>query len=199
MCAMKDEILIDESCQEKVSETSIHDLLLYELTTMNETFVTERALSSKQLLETTKLVKQVNEQINQLKTLAPEVQQYLNRSINAAASHVASIISKQSAEAATKGAESIVRKLEIATTNAQIALQQYRQGLVKSQWKVIGVAATTTIATCFLVFWLLTPKPVLPLTYTQIVSLSNGMAMSRIWPQLSAKEKAHWNELAKKR
>lgn len=52
MCAMKDEILIDESYQEEVSETSVHDLLLYELTTMNETFVTERALSSKQLLET---------------------------------------------------------------------------------------------------------------------------------------------------
>ena len=199
MCAMKDEILIDESYQEEVSETSVHDLLLYELTTMNETFVTERALSSKQLLETTKLVKQVNEQINQLKTLAPEVHQYLNRSINASASSVTAIISKQSAQAATKGAEDIVRKLEIATTNAQNALQQYRQGLVKSQWKVIGVAAATTITTSLLITWLLMPRATLPLTDLQIHYLNSGVALGKIWPQLSHKEKEHWNELSKHR
>ncbi len=199
MCAMKDEILIDESCQEKVNESSSHDLLLYELTIMNETFVTERALSSKQLLETTKLVKQVNEQINQLKTLAPEVHQYLNRSVNAAASSVAAIISKQSAEAATKGAEDIVRKLENATTEARNVLRHYHSNLIASQWKVIGVSAMTTIATCCFIFLFLTPKPTLPLTYNQINYLSDGITMSRIWPQLSAKDKAHWNELAKKR
>ena len=71
-------------------------------------------------------MKQVNEQINQLKTLAPEVHQYLNRSVNAAASSVAAIISKQSAEAATKGAEDVIRKLEQATDNAQHALRHYQ-------------------------------------------------------------------------
>jgi ElaB/YqjD/DUF883 family membrane-anchored ribosome-binding protein len=196
---MQDEMLIEENYNKKASEAGLTDLLLYELTTMNETFVTERALSSKQLLETTKLVKQVNEQINQLKTLAPEVHQYLNRSVNAAASSVAAIISKQSAEAATKGAEDVIRKLEQATENAQHALRHYQRHMVTSQWKMIGVAAAITIATCCLVFWFLTPKPAVPLTGAQINYLIDGITMSRIWPQLSAKEKEHWNELAKKR
>ena len=196
---MQDEMLIEENHGKKASEAGLTDLLLYELTTMNETLVTERALSSKQLLETTKLVKQVNEQINQLKTLAPEVHQYLNRSVNAAASSVAAIISKQSAEAATKGAEDVIRKLEQATDNAQHALRHYQRHMITSQWKVIGVAAATTIVTCCLVFWFLTPKPAVPLTGAQINYLIDGITMSRIWPQLSAKEKEHWNELAKKR
>ena len=196
---MQDEILIEENYDKKASETSLTDLLLYELTTMNETFVTERALSSKQLLETTKLVKQVNEQINQLKTLAPEVQKHLSRSVIEAASSVAAIISKKSAEAATKGAEDIIHKLEQATADAQHALRHYQRHMITSQWKVIGVAALTTIATCCLVFWFLTPKPAVPLTGAQINYLIDGITMSRIWPQLSAKEKEHWNELAKKR
>ena len=199
MCAMNDEILVDERVQEDVNESSSHDLLLYELTIMNETFVTERALSSKQLLETTKLVKQVNEQINQLKTLAPEVQQHLNRSVIAATSSVAAIISKQSSEAATKGTENIVRKLEIATSNAQNALTQYHNGLVKSQWKVIGVAFMTTVATSLLITWLLMPRATLPLTDLQIHYLNTGVALGKIWPQLSTKEKEHWSELSKHR
>lgn len=196
---MQDDILIEESSDKKASEAGLTDLLLYELTIMNETFVTERALSSKQLLETTKLVKDVREQINQLKTLAPDVHQYINRSVNAAASSVAAIISKQSAEAATKGAEDIVRKLERATAEARNVLQHYHSDLIASQWKVIGVAALTTIAACCFIFLFLTPKPTLPLTYNQINYLSDGITMSRIWPQLSAKEKEHWNVLAKKR
>ena len=196
---MNDEQVIEEGIKHNMIDTSVHDLLLYELTTMNETFVTERAFSSKQLLETTKLVKQVNEQINQLKTLAPEVQKQLNRSVTDAASSVAAIISKKSAEAATKGAEDIVYKLEQATADAQHALRHYQRHIITSQWKVIGIAALTTIATCCLVFWFLTPKPTVPLTGTQINYLLDGITMTRIWPQLSAKEKEHWNELAKKR
>jgi hypothetical protein len=42
---MQDEMLIEENHDKKASEAGLTDLLLYELTTMNETFVTERALS----------------------------------------------------------------------------------------------------------------------------------------------------------
>ena len=179
---------------------SPESLILYELGVMNETFITERAFSSKQLLEITKLSKQINEQTEQLKTLAPEVHQALFNSINQAALSVSSIIAKRTMDAATKSTEDITNKLERVANEAQNSLKCYHRELVKAHRKAFAFAAVLTLASSLLMVWLFIPKPkvVSPLTQRQLSYLYDGMTMERVWPNLTEKEKVHWKELMRR-
>lgn len=193
--------LLEASVLQKPETPSPEALILYELSMMNETFVTERALSSKQLLEVTKLSKQINEQLEQLKTLAPEVHKALFNSVNKAAASVASIIAKQTTDAAIKSTVDITHKLERMTQDADNTFKYYQAEVRRSRWKAFAFAAVLTLSSSLLTVWLVLPKPksFLPLTQHQIHYLVNGMILERIWPKLSEKEKVRWNQLMKRR
>jgi len=123
------------------------------------------------------------------------VRQQIVRTIQQAMANTVKTVSEEIAKEATRTVEYTVRQLQMSVDSAQRTLQGYQREVITTQWKVVGVSIFTTIVSCVLIFWLLLPKPTLPLTNEQVHHLASGMALDRIWPKLSKKEQNHFIEL----
>lgn len=94
-------------------------------------------------------------------------------------------------QAAKEEAQHSVDEIQFAAQEARRVLASYQTQVLGSHWKLILTTVFTTITTCFLIVWLLIPRPTLPLTKIQLKELSVGQALHTLWPKLSKKEQDH--------
>lgn len=195
---MHDEQLTQEitkSATQKIQEESFR-ALLYQFMELYERWEADREIITKQGADIAQLVSVFTEQVQRFQELEPQVKKQIIASIQNSTTKAVEIISERIGQEATREVEDITRKLKDEVWQAQRLLNDYQQEVINSQWKTILIAACTTVATCFLVVWLLMPKATLPLTTKQIDDLNNGQIIRLIWPTLSKEEKEHLNKLA---
>lgn len=169
--------------------------ILYQFIKLHDRWAEERQTAAKQGADMAELLTQFTEQVKGFKELEPHVRKQIAASVQKAVSDVTQEVSDGVFKAGTYATEQIARDLQVTVSNAQKALQTYQAEVKIAQWKTIGIAALTTIATCLLLVKFLIPEPSLALTDQQVNDLHGGQAMRVMWPTLSKEEQQHWLEL----
>jgi len=169
--------------------------IVYQFISLYERWSEDRQLAAKQGADTAALIKTFTEQVEQFKTLEPEVRRHIVSSIQRSTVDAANVISEKIRQEANHAIENTVQQLADAVERAERVLHAQQKNIRTNQWKIITCTVLTTLAASLLLVWLLMPKPVLPLTPKQMTYLSNGQAMEVIWPTLSKKERAHFLKL----
>lgn len=152
----------------------------------------------KPLKDFTQKISQFERQIGVFENLESQVRQKVIDSIHNVAVNVGKTIGEEARKASLRATESIVHELSQSVYSAKSVLRDYQTEVITTQWKIIGIGAIVTILTCFLIFKLLMPSPMLPLSDKQIEYLHSGEMMELVWPKLSKKDKEHWEKLADK-
>ena len=183
---------------EVLSEMTMEDRLksiAYQFVKLYERWSEDRQEAAKQRADLEELIEALGEYIQNFKELEPKARQQWAASMQKAladtAEHVGTLLSKEAVRVVEETSQHLDRVVHRATET----LSSYQEEVVKTQWKVIGVSALTTIATSLLVVWLLIPKPTLPLSNQQISYLNRVLMFEQIWPKLSKFDKEHWLKL----
>lgn len=170
--------------------------IAYQFIALYERWAEDRQLAAKQGADTTELIQLFTEQVKNFKELEPHVRQQLLVSIQNIISGATKKIGEEIGKEANRATEHVTQQLTHTVQCAQQTLDTYQREVVTTQWKIIAISALTTVATCFLLVWLLIPRPALPLTDDQIKDMYGGKLMALVWPKLTKSEQQHWLQLA---
>lgn len=171
-------------------------IITYQFIKLYQRWSEELQMVSKQGADIKSLIKLLGEQVEQLKKVQPDISRHIAINIQRAAEDSAQTISDVINKEAARSIENTTSQLSGAVEFARHTLSAYQRTTIATQWKVITVAAITTITTCVLVFRMLLPTPTLPLTSEQVQYLESGMMMEKVWPKLTKKEQGHLIKLA---
>ncbi len=187
--------MVDELVAEEMTQEDRLQAIAYQFIALYERWSEDRQAAAKQGADVAQLVNIFIEQVKQFKNLEPNIRQQLIASIQNSVSEATKTIGSEIGKQATRSVDRAAQSLKNSVERAQYTLDSYKNEVITTQWKVIITSTLTTVATCFLVFLFLMPKPILPLTSKQVNYLYSGQMMEMVWPKLSKKEQQHWATL----
>jgi ElaB/YqjD/DUF883 family membrane-anchored ribosome-binding protein len=170
--------------------------VLYQFIKLYERWSEDRQVAARQGADMAELAAEFSAQVKLFKSLEPKVREKIVTSIETASANIANNVGEAVGKEAAKAVEDTIQQLNESVEQAQYVLNRYEKEVATNQWKVIGVSALVTIATCLLLVRFLIPQPTLPLTNFQAQMLSNGIEMYKVWPKLTKEEQDHWQTLS---
>lgn len=172
----------------KPAQTELEDVLHHFLM-LSERWNEDRQDMAKQNAELGKLVVRLSAQIEKLKeadgVLRREVSQSIEGAVNSLAEETASEFKKH----AMRDVESVTERLKKSAQETSEQLQAVYHDQKRANVTGILALFTVPIMVSLLIFWFLSPAPMLPLTGDELLTYHKGETLDAFWPKLNQKQR----------
>lgn len=172
--------------------------VLYQFIKLHECWSKDRQVFADQIQQLEEAIQNLSGQVNAFSQLESAIQQQVQGSIRNAGTQIAQVVKQETHLLMTEAIYGQVNRLAQVVREGESLLQHYYSQTRWQKWKVLGGSLVVALGVGVLVSWLLMPNPILPLTDSQQIALTNGYVYNAVWPKLPEEDKEDWNRIEKK-
>lgn len=177
------ETLITPTQAQKELEDVLHHFM-----TLSERWNEDRQAMAKQNAELGKLVVRLSVQVEKLKEADDVLKRQVSQSIEGAAHSLAEKTAGEFKKHTMRDVEYVTERLKKVAQETSQQLEAVYQDHKSANRMAILALFTVPIMVSLLIFWWLSPKPMLALNDEQMLTYKHGQALEGIWPKLNKKQ-----------
>ena len=163
--------------------------LLFQYVSLYESWSEDRKVTAKQGEDIEKFVNEFATEVDRFSTIEDAVIAKLKKSLDQTTASISERVHVSVSHAVDSSLDGSARKIKDAAQYAQNIFSEYQSSLNWSHWKLIALTVLSSIVTSLLIVWWVMPKPILPLTDTQIATYQHGLMLNSFWDKLTTRQK----------